>query len=293
MLRADVLTLLFSVCLALPAAVGPRYVHASTCTQHPGGLVAWWPADGNTSEIRSGNDGTLLNGATYTSGQVGQAFLFDGVDDRFEAPDSPALHFDTGDFTIVCWIRFADLVNRHNGWLQKDTYDGSGTFKGVVFNICDDCGPGLNGVGFETRNVVSDVGPDNHCRWATSNFSTNQWYLIAGTRASGTLRLYVNGVMRAEVSESEPTDVTNTSVVRFGTLSGISSQAFAGSLDEVAVFDRALSPEEIDGLFQAGSDGMCHTGLPTTTTWSRLVLGSLLALTGGLLMGRVQSSARA
>ncbi len=48
------------------------HVAAQTCVQPPAGLVSWWPGDGNAKDIISGNDGTLVNGATFATGKVGQ-----------------------------------------------------------------------------------------------------------------------------------------------------------------------------------------------------------------------------
>src|SRR5262249_48925191 len=55
----------------------------STCRPAPAGLVSWWPGAGNASDISGHHyNGTLVNGATFAQGEVGQAFFFDGVDDR-------------------------------------------------------------------------------------------------------------------------------------------------------------------------------------------------------------------
>ena len=45
---------------------------AQTCIQPPAGLVSWWAGDGNANDIVGGNDGTLVNGATFAPGMVGQ-----------------------------------------------------------------------------------------------------------------------------------------------------------------------------------------------------------------------------
>jgi hypothetical protein len=55
-----------------------------SCTPPPTGMVAWWLGDGNANDIQDGNDGTLQNGATFGTGEVGQAFSFDGTDNFVE-----------------------------------------------------------------------------------------------------------------------------------------------------------------------------------------------------------------
>src|SRR5262249_51337935 len=71
---------------------------APACVTPPSGMVAWWPGDGNTNDIKSNNNGALQNGATFAAGKVGQAFSFDGVDD-FVSFGSGVGNFGTGDFT--------------------------------------------------------------------------------------------------------------------------------------------------------------------------------------------------
>src|SRR5712692_3427355 len=53
---------------------------AQVCVEPPAGLVSWWPADGNADDIAGGNDATLMGGATFAPGKVGQAFFLDGID---------------------------------------------------------------------------------------------------------------------------------------------------------------------------------------------------------------------
>jgi len=61
------------------------------CVEPPSGMVSWWPGDGNALDIQNGNNGTLQNGAAFATGEVGQAFTFDGVNDFVEVPDDPSL----------------------------------------------------------------------------------------------------------------------------------------------------------------------------------------------------------
>src|SRR5262245_20318268 len=62
------------------------------CLLPPVGLIAWWPGDGNASDIQLGNNGNLINGTGFGTGLVKQAFNFDGQDDFVDVPDTPALH---------------------------------------------------------------------------------------------------------------------------------------------------------------------------------------------------------
>ena len=69
----------------------------------PADIVSWYRAEGDASDFVGDNDGTLLNGATFTAGKVGQAFLLDGVDDLISIPDDPSLE-PSSNFTIEAWV---------------------------------------------------------------------------------------------------------------------------------------------------------------------------------------------
>src|ERR1039458_1589431 len=77
------------------------------CTPLPPGLVGWWRGEGNCLDQAGGNNGVLQNGASFASGEIGQAFTFDGVNDYVKIPRTPIL--DVGyQVTIDLWMK-ADL----------------------------------------------------------------------------------------------------------------------------------------------------------------------------------------
>jgi len=53
----------------------------TNCLPPPSGIVGWWPGEGNASDVISNRNGTLINGAGFTAGKVGQAFNLDGSND--------------------------------------------------------------------------------------------------------------------------------------------------------------------------------------------------------------------
>ena len=94
-------TLLLSPCVATRSL-------AATCFTPPAGLVGWWPGDGNGNDIIGTNNGVLQGGATATiTGEVGQAFNFDGTNSFVQIPDVAALR--PTNLTIETWVRFTSL----------------------------------------------------------------------------------------------------------------------------------------------------------------------------------------
>src|SRR5215831_6160297 len=61
------------------------------CVPPPPGLVAWWKGDGTADDVLGRNNGTLMNGASFAEGMVGQGFSLDGIDDFVLVPNSPSL----------------------------------------------------------------------------------------------------------------------------------------------------------------------------------------------------------
>src|SRR5262249_40896258 len=70
--------------------------------------VSWWRAEGNASDSVDSNSGTLVNGATFTAGKVGQAFTFDGVNALVQAPTNN-LPTGSADRSLVIWARLDSL----------------------------------------------------------------------------------------------------------------------------------------------------------------------------------------
>lgn len=222
---------------------------------------SWWKAEGNANDSVGTNHGTLQNGATFAPGVEGQAFKFDGVDDYVSVPNSSSLNFGTGDFTVSFWAKFNNLGNNGNGLIHKDNYGSPGAYKGWLFNICDDCA-GSPGIGLETRNIGQGI--DNNARFPTSNFQTGKWYNIVGMRQSNILYLYVDGVLRATVPETSPTDLSNDIELNMGSLSLGSRQFFNGLLDEVNIYNRALSATEIVELSNIDKTAPVISNIPSS-----------------------------
>ncbi len=88
-------------------SIGPvTAAHGSSCHTPLAGLVHCWPGDDDANDIVGTNHGTLVNGAaTTTSGKVGGAFVFDGVDDYIDLVSQPDISTTSG-FTVAGWVNF-------------------------------------------------------------------------------------------------------------------------------------------------------------------------------------------
>ncbi len=79
-------------------------VNVPVCDPAPAGLVSWWTGEGNANDSFGTNNGTLQGGVSFSGGEAGQAFNFDGVSGTVLVPDSSSLRL-TNQFTIEAWIK--------------------------------------------------------------------------------------------------------------------------------------------------------------------------------------------
>ncbi len=185
----------------------------------------------------------LQNGATFTTGKIGQAFSFDGVDDYISVPDNTAWDFGMTDFTIDLWVKF-DQIKR-SMFIHQQAGSNAGGFEfdfqpsGLVFS--------RNGIdGGIARAWVPQV---------------NVWYHLAVTRTSGTYKLYVNGSQIGS-EQADPLPIADvTGIVRIGSWSD-GNYEVDGLIDELDIFNRALSAQEIVDIYNAGSAGKCTNTTP-------------------------------
>ncbi len=217
-----------------------RPAPAQGCVIPPAGLVSLWPGDGSANDVQNGNDG-VLNGATFAPGMVGQAFGFDGVDDYVSFESVPLTATD--DWTLEAWINPATLPQL--GIAVSNGADDGVTGDGYAFGV----GDGTGGVGSNLQGLFPGIA------WFDSGYTfpaANQWYHVAMVRESGTTMFYVDGVQTPNTSTIGPAVPTQ---FRIGSQTGI--RYFAGGVDDLAVYNRALTAADVQAIVNAGSAGKC------------------------------------
>lgn len=256
--------LLLLLALLVPGSAvtaAPGNAAPETCIPRPERLVSWWPGDGSPNDIAGTNHGVLRNGATFTSGYVGQAFSFDGVDDHVHIGDPTNLRI-SGQLTLAAWVKpttapprdYSDLPGIRSiitKWGQSQATDAYGIWlhnpDGNVRLMGAIGVPGSSDPGLRNGGVIP----------------LGQWSHVAMTydRSSGLNRLYMNGTKVAERVRTGGITVSNLSVL-IGKEDSSRPRFFSGQIDEAQVFDRALSPNEISAIFAAGTAGLCRCETP-------------------------------
>lgn len=207
------------------------------------GLVGYWPGEGSAADMASGNNGVLIGNVGFTTGAKGQAFLFDG-NSYVEIPGAGKYQFGTGNFSVAYWMKADYSVDGGLGMVSKDSFMGYGSsFNGWLFNECTGCG----GWGLEVRQIPT-VGY-THAR--IPNLTTGVWHHIVGVRQATMLYLYVDGQLATTASSPEIANVSTNFPMRIGALSDGARQYFSGAIDEVKLYDHALTATEVS--FVAGA----------------------------------------
>lgn len=198
------------------------------------GLMGYWPLNdgaGTVATDSSGNgyNGALVDSPVWAAGQFGGGLTLDGVDDGVTTGAAPLLDQPTA-LTIAAWIRhpassqFRSIFDKRDG--GSDGYDLFLSSTSRLFIR-------VNGSTLTGATAVDD----------------DAWHHVVGVWDGTSLALYVDGVLDA--STSIPATALNTvAAPRLGHHFSDGAFRFAGTLDEVRVYDRALTASEVDGLFQ-------------------------------------------
>ena len=220
------------------------------CVPPPSGLVSWWSGEGNANDIAGPNNGNLSGGVTFTNGEVGQAFSFNGTNTYVKVPDSPSLRL-THELTIEFWVRRQDL-QANDVIVEK-----GGDFTRGVQNY------GVGIVRAQEGNYLSFWFAGG-VRESISITDLN-WHHIAVVAHNGDAdpTFYVDGVPQPVTRRVGPGTLVlypSTAALHIGAqvdpISGWNYYSKA-LVDEVSIYNRALAASEIQSIYTAGSAGKC------------------------------------
>jgi hypothetical protein len=239
------------------ASGGAALSSAELIVEAPAGLVAYYPGNGNAQDAAGGNHGTLVNGTAFTTGVIGQAFSFDGVDDQVEIPHTAA-NSPSNAVTVSAWIRpLAYEDNKH--CVSK------GSHVNYFSRSYSLQGPWADG---KWRATLSVPGGEVVVASA-ANAVLAGWSHVLMTYDGTSVKLYVNG----ELAGSQSTNglITQTSEPLFlgsHKFYAASDYWFNGAVDEVQIYNRALSAAEVAQLYSTtpASSAPVITAQPTGAT---------------------------
>ncbi len=210
--------------------------------------VAGWALDEGTgtstlnAKGHVADNGTLINGPTWTSGKRGNAILFDGTNDYVNISQSQT--FNVTQFTITAWVNTRSTSDYQHVFENGASSLGSG----YTQRIESDAGGGT-----PTCITGNATGSTIQIAYGTFNFTThqNEWHHLACTFDGTTTRLYVDGALNASANSPVITMATPAYTSVIGRYASAAAYHFNGTLDEVAVYNRSLADYEIAQLYAA------------------------------------------
>ncbi len=203
------------------------------------GQVAWWHAEGNANDSVGGANG-FLEGVSFAPGKVGRAFQFNGSTSSVRVPDTPSLDI-TNNWTLAAWV-YTTSLSGHKGGAQGvvSKVGGGGGNYGYQFGILDGTG--------EVYLAFNEAGqgwPGPLLR--AGRVPLNTWTFIAGSYDNNTMAIYVYDVLAGSKTVGPKSVANSSSNFRIG-LDDNGNGDFSGMIDEVRVYNRALSADEIRSL---------------------------------------------
>jgi hypothetical protein len=234
---------------------------ANACYAQPAGLVSWWKGDDDATDHMGNNNGTLENGAGFALGKANDTFSFNGSN-QFVLIGQPVptdLQIQNN-ITLSAWVYLTSYPAINSYYTIAGSEYGS-NHAGIGLYIY---GGGNNGNGWPAGSIDFDIG--NGSSWYTGFTTTqiplNQWVLVTAVAAANQPdQIYYNGVLQPYTTPSGET-IWNGTVSYTGSWFAIGQSVaanwpFNGMMDEVQVYNTALSAADVLGIYNAGNAGVC------------------------------------
>ena len=232
------------------------FLISSLCIANPAddGLVGYWSFDEGTGKKTvdaSGNglDGEFSGAPKWVEGKFGSALEFDGEDDYVKVADDNALDL-TDEVTLMAWFNPSAALTSRRMMVKNNS----------IFVIFD----------FGNASSVDFlVKPDNlFAQSKTTDWKIGQWYHFAGTFDGKTLRVYVDGELEGETPNNSPITPSDLDFWIGGDDFGRPTDHFPGKIDEVRIYEKALSRANIQKVMNTPQDVEPQGKL--TTTWANI-----------------------
>ena len=258
--------------------------------------VAWWPGNGNAYDAVGTYNGSLRDNTTFGSGQLNQAFSFDGSGDYVICPNT--LNIDGGpQATYMAWVNPATAPGNNlytavmsvGDSTQPYYYESQGRLlywnQGGTLRFYAE---------FATNNRLLNVNGTAVGRFtAATSYSANNWYFVVAVFNNGTIDLYVNGspangsylYTNGTTINTDNTNHYLSIGAQVRTGETYTASYFNGLIDEVAIYNTALNSSEITDIYNNGIQ-LSPANIPTMNEWGMVIFMCLLSITGFFYMRR-------
>ena len=206
-------------------------------------LLGWWRLDrgyGTTVLDWSGHghNGTLMNGPQWVAGYDGGALKFDGTNDYVDLGTPSELYLPQN-YTYVAWFKVGRDINGNSG---PQYLLCIGSRSDLVFGVED--GVGTNG---DLSLHYYDTAPGFHAvSVGQTVWSSDDWHMVAGTKDSATgHKIYLDGQLKNSDTNTNNDNYATTRMISIGARAWTGHQFFNGTIDDVRIYSKALTQEEI------------------------------------------------
>ena len=236
-----------SVLLLLLVGCGSKSPKPTATQTSAGPLVAQWQFDetsGTSAADASGldNKGTLHD-VTWSAGKIGNAAEFDGAKSYMEVADSDSLDLSDS-FTITAWINLAEIGKGRQVLLQKRVADTNDVYTNYTLYAqwTQDALALVVGNGTKRVGYLSSKGID----------TANKWHHIAVALGGGKVRFYIDGALAGEETATIKPYTNDAPLIigRYTNADGTSKFFLNGLLDDLRIYNKVLSDDEIKKLAQ-------------------------------------------
>lgn len=231
----------------MPAGYVAQLPSMISVKTEPSGLVGYWPMDesgGTETYDASANtdNGALVGAPTWSSGKIGSALTFNGASQYVDLGDPSALQGST--MTVEAWIKTSttsgamEIVNKDAAFDMEVNYSSLAIYDPSTGNVCS------SGV----------------------NVADGNWHQVAVSYNSGVTNgsvIYIDGIQKKTCTWS-PINQTGSLTIGAAYSGGSFSGGFIGSIDQLKIFNRLLSPAEVAAEYAAQNSGV-ETGLTLQT----------------------------
>jgi len=221
----------------------------------PANLVAHWQLDGNAVDAsRYGNNGTAI-GTTAIADRFGKpngALQFDGTSSYIVVPDSVRLRLGNTDFTLNLWVKSSAYNSAAVSALISKRITGANN--GWLWGLNGALNTNLGPLG----SVYYGPGGGNSDAVGTTAVALNQWTMVTCvyTLSTQTLTIYINGTLDNSTTGIKSPNSSISAPLYIGTdqlAPGQQEYFFAGAMDDIRIYNTALSQSDISQLHSAAN----------------------------------------
>jgi hypothetical protein len=247
--------------VAMVAALTTSTLFAQVPSYVPtNGLLGYWPFNGNANDQSGNANNGTVNGATLTTDRFGNnnsCYYFNGINNSIVIPSNDV--FNSNNISVSIWISSSKITKQVA--IARTTYStAANEHFGISFNDINQYGIQV-AAKYNNPNCIPGVGWQQN--ESVQNIMDDNFHHIVGTISGSTIKLYIDGTLVNTITSPYPqTSNCWDGDIQIGRNWGI-SELFDGKIDDIGIWNRALTQEEITNLYNANQ---CITNITVTDT---------------------------